>query len=96
MKKMLWMLAAAASLAACHNRGEDDMGAAPERGDTTAVTNDTTTGNFDTTTTAQPADHPDRHHGRSVSDHADRYHQRGAGADHPGHLEHGAGLRDER
>ena len=38
MKKMLWMLAAAASLAACHNRGEDDMGAAPERGDTTAVT----------------------------------------------------------
>ena len=56
MKKMLWMLAAAASLAACHNRGEDDMGAAPERGDTTAVTNDTTTGGFDTTRTAQPAD----------------------------------------
>ena len=25
MKKMLFMLAAAASLAACHNRGEDDM-----------------------------------------------------------------------
>ena len=42
MKKMLWMLAAAASLAACHNRGEDDMGAAPEKGDTT--------------TTAQPTD----------------------------------------
>jgi len=56
MKKMLWMLAAAASLAACHNRGEDDMGAAPERGDTTAVTNDSTTGGFDTTRTAQPAD----------------------------------------
>jgi hypothetical protein len=56
MKKMLWMLAAAASLAACHNRGEDDMGAAPERGDTTAVTNDTTTGGFDTTSTAQPTD----------------------------------------
>ena len=56
MKKMLWMLAAAASLAACHNRGEDDMGAAPAKGDTTAVTNDTTTGRFDTTTTAQPTD----------------------------------------
>ena len=56
MKKMLWMLAAAASLAACHNRGEDDMGAAPEKGDTTAVTNDTTTGKIDTTATTQPAD----------------------------------------
>jgi hypothetical protein len=38
--KMIWMLAAAATLAACH-RGEDDMGAAPDRGDTTAVTTDT-------------------------------------------------------
>jgi len=35
--KMLWMLAAAATLAACHNRGEDEMGAAPDRGDTAAV-----------------------------------------------------------
>jgi hypothetical protein len=34
------MLAAAASLAACHNRSEDEVGAAPER-DTTAVAADT-------------------------------------------------------
>jgi hypothetical protein len=39
--KMIWMLAAAATLAGCH-RGEDDMGAAPDRGDTTVVTTDTT------------------------------------------------------
>ena len=56
MKKMIYMLAAAATLAACHNRGEDDMGAAPDRGDTTAVRTDTTTGGFDTTATAQPSD----------------------------------------
>ena len=56
MKKMLYMLAAAATLAACHNRGEDDMGAAPDRGDTTAVRTDSTTGGFDTTSTAQPSD----------------------------------------
>jgi hypothetical protein len=36
--RYLMMLAAAASLAACHNRSEDEVGAAPERGDTTAVT----------------------------------------------------------
>jgi hypothetical protein len=36
--KVLWLLAAAASLAACHNRSEDQAGAAPERTDTTAVT----------------------------------------------------------
>lgn len=36
--RYLWMLAAAASLAACHNRGEDEVGAAPQKGDTTAVT----------------------------------------------------------
>jgi hypothetical protein len=34
------MLAAAASLAACHNRSEDETGAAPQR-DTTAVAADT-------------------------------------------------------
>ena len=39
--KMIWMLAAAVTLAACH-RGEDEMGAAPDKGDTTAVTTDTT------------------------------------------------------
>src|SRR5215208_1873633 len=49
--KMIWMLAAAATLAACH-RGEDDMGAAPDRGDTTAVT----TGADTSTVTNQPAD----------------------------------------
>jgi type IV pilus biogenesis protein CpaD/CtpE len=41
--KYLWMLAAAASLAACHNRSEDEVGAAPDQGrtDTTAVAADT-------------------------------------------------------
>ena len=39
----LLILAAAASLAmACHNRSEDEVGAAPDRGDTTAVAADTT------------------------------------------------------
>jgi len=41
--RYVWMLAAAASLAACHNRGQDEVGAAPERGDTTAVTASDTT-----------------------------------------------------
>jgi hypothetical protein len=36
--KVLWLLAAAGTLAACHNRSEDQAGAAPERADTTAVT----------------------------------------------------------
>ena len=38
--RYLLMLAAAASLAACHNRSEDEVGAAPDQGrtDTTAVT----------------------------------------------------------
>jgi hypothetical protein len=35
--KTLWILAAAATLVACHNRAEDETGAAPDRGDTTAV-----------------------------------------------------------
>jgi hypothetical protein len=48
--KTIWMLAAAASLAACAGRGEDDMGAAPER-DTTAVTTGADTSQFDTTNT---------------------------------------------
>jgi hypothetical protein len=37
--KAIWILAAAATLAACHNRAEEETGAAPARGDTTAVTN---------------------------------------------------------
>jgi hypothetical protein len=41
--KYFLMLAAAASLAACHNRSEDEVGAAPDQGDTTAVVADTTT-----------------------------------------------------
>ena len=52
------MLAAAASLAACHNRSEDEVGAAPAKGDTTTVqTADTTQATVptDTTTTAVPA-----------------------------------------
>src|SRR4051812_26282132 len=36
--KGLLLVAAAATLVACHNRGEDETGAAPARGDTTAVT----------------------------------------------------------
>jgi len=39
--KTLWILAAAATFAACHNRNED-TGAAPNRGDTTMVKTDTT------------------------------------------------------
>jgi hypothetical protein len=35
--RYLLTLAAAASLAACHNRSSDEVGAAPERGDTTAA-----------------------------------------------------------
>src|SRR5215210_4909978 len=46
--RYLLMLAAAATLAACHNRSEDEVGAAPDRGDTTAVTA--------TDTTAVPTD----------------------------------------
>jgi len=57
--KKIWMLAAAATLVACGGRGEDDMGAAPDRGDTTAVTTgaDTsiTTG-VDTSMVKAPAD----------------------------------------
>lgn len=49
--KTIWMLAAAASLAACAGRGEDDMGAAPDRGDTTAVTTGADTTQWDTTST---------------------------------------------
>jgi hypothetical protein len=41
--KTIWILAAAATLAACGGRGEDDMGAAPER-DTTAATTGADTG----------------------------------------------------
>jgi hypothetical protein len=61
--KTIWMLAAAAALAACAGRGEDDMGAAPER-DTTAVTTGADTTAFDTTTggvgqTGEPGMLPD-------------------------------------
>ena len=42
--KYLLMLAAAATLAACHNRSEDEVGAAPDQGDTTAVVADTSMG----------------------------------------------------
>jgi len=50
--KTLWILAAAATFAACSSRSEEDVGAAPDRGDdTTAVTTkiDTATGQWDTT-----------------------------------------------
>ena len=57
--KTLWILAAAATFAACHNRSDEETGAAPDRGDTTAVSGyDTTAANpnakVDTTTMAQP------------------------------------------
>jgi hypothetical protein len=38
MRKLLILAAVAAVSAACHNRSENDVGAAPDRGDTTAVT----------------------------------------------------------
>ncbi|HET6836603.1 MAG TPA: hypothetical protein VFH24_01105 [Gemmatimonadales bacterium] len=47
--KYFLMLAAAASLAACHQRSEDEVGAAPDQGDTTAVVADTTAMPTDTT-----------------------------------------------
>ena len=49
--KGIWMLAAVASLAACAGRGEDDMGAAPDRGDSTAVTTGADTTTMDTLNT---------------------------------------------
>jgi hypothetical protein len=62
--KTLWILAAAATFAACANRNEEDVGAAPDRGeDTTAITTevDTATGTWDTTgatgdVNAEPSD----------------------------------------
>ena len=70
--KTLWILAAAATFAACHNRSSDETGAAPDRGDTTAVQSgyDTTsntgavktdsamTPSADTSSTAAPAPAP--------------------------------------
>lgn len=38
MTKVLMLAAIAAVSLACHNRAEDDVGAAPDQGDTTAVT----------------------------------------------------------
>ena len=57
--KTLWILAAAATFAACHNRSSEETGAAPDRGDSTAVSGyDTTAANpnakIDTTAAAQP------------------------------------------
>jgi len=58
--KTLWILAAAATFAACHNRSDEETGAAPDRGDTTAVSGyDSTAANpnakIDTTTTTAPS-----------------------------------------
>jgi hypothetical protein len=52
--KMFWMLAAAASLAACHNKSEE-TGAAPDKGDTTAVAPADTTMKADTTGAYAPS-----------------------------------------
>jgi hypothetical protein len=38
MRKLLLLATAAALSAACHTRAEDEVGAAPDQGDTTAVT----------------------------------------------------------
>jgi hypothetical protein len=42
MRKLLILAALAAVSAACHNRSQDEVGAAPARGDTTAVASDST------------------------------------------------------
>jgi hypothetical protein len=63
MRHLLTLAAAASLLAACHNRSEDEVGAAPNRGDTTAVATDTTKvaptdstmGQLPADTTAQPS-----------------------------------------
>jgi hypothetical protein len=49
--KTLWILAAAAVFAGCAKSSDEEVGAAPDRGDTTAVTTevDTATGQWDTT-----------------------------------------------
>ncbi|HEU4525640.1 MAG TPA: hypothetical protein VFR62_11505, partial [Gemmatimonadales bacterium] len=61
--KTLWILAAAGMFAACAKSSDEEVGAAPDRGDTTAVTTevDTSTGQWDTTgatgdVNAQPGD----------------------------------------
>jgi hypothetical protein len=61
--KTLRILAAAALFAACAKSSDEEVGAAPDRGDTTAVTTevDTSTGQWDTTgatgdVNAQPGD----------------------------------------
>jgi hypothetical protein len=61
--KTLWILAAAAMFAACAKGSDEEVGAAPDRGDTTGVTTqvDTATGQWDTTgatgdVNAQPGD----------------------------------------
>ncbi len=53
------MLAAAAALAACAGRGEDDMGAAPDRGEDTAVTTGIDTTQLDTTGTGGAVQTPE-------------------------------------
>src|SRR5512145_3065456 len=61
--KTLWILAATAVFAGCAKSSDEEVGAAPDRGDTTAVTTqvDTATGQWDTTgatgdVNAQPGD----------------------------------------
>ena len=56
MRKLFFVVAAVALSAACHNRSEDETGAAPDRGDTTAVTaTDTTAVPTDTTMGQTPS-----------------------------------------
>ena len=72
--KTLWILAAAATFAACHNRSDEDVGAAPDRGDTTAVSG------YDTTATKPTEKY--RHHDRGAADRAERRYLDGLAADH--------------
>ena len=58
MRKLLILAAVAAVSAACHNRSEDEVGAAPDQGDTTAVTQ------VDTTAVTQGSKQPHRSSGR--------------------------------
>jgi len=41
MRRLLTLMAAASLFTACHNRAEEEIGAAPDRGDTTTTVADT-------------------------------------------------------
>ena len=55
MRKLFFLVAAAALSAACHNRSDEEVGAAPDQGstDTTAVTHAIDSTRFDSTSMGQ-------------------------------------------